>query len=130
MNLPVPANAAPDPAGLPPQNASASEAATTRGAPDIPTSLQGRWGLTPSDCMSQRGDAKGLLVITAGELRFYQSTAVPAADAHADAASINGHFNFTGEKRTWTKFEALKKNGDKLTRTETNPAASYIYAKC
>src|SRR5918996_4286908 len=31
----------------------------------IPASLHGRWGLTPGDCTSTRGDAKGLLVISA-----------------------------------------------------------------
>jgi hypothetical protein len=131
VNLPVPANhATTDPAGLPPQNASAPQAAASQGATDIPPSLQGRWGLTPADCVSRRGDAKGLLVITGGELRFYESRAVPAADAHADSTSINGHFNFTGEGQSWSKYEALKRTGDKLIRTETNAAASYTYAKC
>jgi hypothetical protein len=131
VNLSVPAShAAPDPAGLPPQNASAPQAPAADGATKIPAALQGRWGLTPADCTSTRGDAKGLLVVTADGLRFYESRAVPAADAHADADSINGHFNFTGEGRSWSKFEALKASGNKLTRTETEPAASYTYAKC
>src|SRR6476659_3156800 len=39
---------------------------TPAGAPDaaaaaIPAALHGRWGLTPGDCTSTRGDAKGLL---------------------------------------------------------------------
>ena len=33
-------------------------------------------------------------------------------------------------EQAWTKYEALKRSGDKLTRTETDPAASYTYAKC
>jgi hypothetical protein len=131
VNLSVPANhAAPDPAALPPQNAAAPQVPGPAGAAIIPAALQGRWGLTPADCTSTRGDAKGLLIVSASQLRFYESRAVPAADAHADADSINGHFNFTGEGRSWSKFEALKKSGDKLTRTETDPAASYTYAKC
>jgi hypothetical protein len=135
VNLPLPANdTAPDPAGAPPENrtevSAASSSPAASPAPAIPAALQGRWGLTPADCTSTRGDAKGLLVVTADELRFYESRALPSANVQADAASVGGDFHFTGEGETWTKFEALKRSGDKLTRTETNPAASYTYAKC
>jgi hypothetical protein len=131
VNLPVRANRAePDPAGLPPQNAAAPQPAAPQSTPNIPVSLQGRWGLTPADCTSMSGDAKGLLVVAADQLKFYESRAIPSADVNADGGSITGHFNFTGEGQSWSKFEALKRTGDKLTRTETNPAASYTYAKC
>ena len=96
----------------------------------IPIALQGRWGLTPADCMAGRSDAKGLLVINAGELRFYESRAVPAADIDADADSISGTFAFTGEGQSWTRFEALKVDKGVLTRTETKPTTSFSYAKC
>src|SRR5688572_30753552 len=33
-------------------------------ASTIPASLHGRWGLTPADCTSTRGDAKGLLIVS------------------------------------------------------------------
>ena len=131
VSLPVSANhAEPDPAGLPPQNAAAPQPAAPQSAPKIPANLQGRWGLTPADCTSMRGDAKGLLIVGPDQLRFYESGAIPSADVNADAGSISGHFNFTGEGQSWSKFEALKRTGDKLTRTETSPAASYTYAKC
>jgi hypothetical protein len=96
----------------------------------IPVSLQGRWGLTPADCTSALGDAKGLLVINANELRFYESRAVPTADVDGDANSINGNFIFTGEGQTWTRYVALKVDKGVLTRTETKPTASFSYAKC
>lgn len=131
VNLPVPANhAEPDPAGLPPQNAAAPQPAVPESGSKIPVRLQGRWGLTPADCTSTRGDTKGLLVVAPDQLSFYESRAIPTADVNTDAGSISGHFNFTGEGQNWSKFEALKRTGDKLTRTETNPAASYTYAKC
>ena len=120
---------APSPAGGPPataEPAAAAAASTER----IPASLQGRWGLTPADCTSPFGDAKGLLVVNADELRFYESRAVPSVNAQADSNSVTGDFHFAGEGETWTRFESLKRDGDKLTRTETNPAASYTYAKC
>jgi hypothetical protein len=96
----------------------------------IPAALQGRWGLTPGDCTTSLGDAKGLLVINDRELRFYESRAVPVPGAAADADSISGDFAFTGEGQSWTKYQALKVDGPRLTRTETKPAASFTYAKC
>ena len=131
--LPVPANdTAPSPAGGPPQKQTAP-AAISPAPPSsavIPAALQGRWGLTPADCTTALGDAKGLLVINSGELRFYESRAVPAASAQSDADSISGDFHFTGEGQSWTKYEALKVDKQKLTRTETNPTGSFTYAKC
>jgi hypothetical protein len=96
----------------------------------IPAGLQGRWGLTPADCMPERGDAKGLLVVTSDDLHFYESRAVPAADAVSDGDSISGNFAFTGEGQSWTKYEALKVDKAVLMRTETKPSASFSYAKC
>ena len=134
-NLPAPVNdTAPDPLGGPPTNnvstQTASNVAQAGAAGAIPAALQGRWGLTPADCNSARGDAKGLLVVTAGELRFYESRAAPSPAAEADSDSINGNFRFTGEGQTWTKFETLERKNNTLVRTESNPAASYTYAKC
>jgi len=96
----------------------------------IPAALQGRWGLTPADCTTTRGDAKGLLIVTPDELRFYESRAVPAAGAQAGANSIAGDFAFTGEGQSWTKYESLKVDKNVLTRTETKPTTSFSYAKC
>lgn len=96
----------------------------------IPASLQGRWGLSPGDCMPGRSDAKGLLVISPNELRFYESRAVPAPGVQADTGSISGNFAFTGEGQTWTKYESLKLDKQVLVRTETKPTASFSYAKC
>jgi hypothetical protein len=96
----------------------------------IPAALHGRWGLTPGDCTSTRGDAKGLLIVTPDELRFYESRAVPTGDVEADGNSIAGNFAFTGEGQSWTRYEALKEDKQILTRTETKPSASFSYAKC
>lgn len=128
--------------GLPEVNAAAPSASgeahgdTTPAKPlpaataTMPSALQGRWGLTPADCTSTRGDAKGLLVISGDDLKFYESRAVPADGAHGDSDSFSGDFAFTGEGQNWTKYQALKVKGNVLTRTETNPSASFSYAKC
>jgi hypothetical protein len=130
---PVAVNAdARDPAGGPTGNKSepAAAAPSQSALASLPAGLQGRWGLTPGDCTAPLANAKGLLVVNSGELRFYESRAVPAPDVQTDAGTTSGTFHFTGEGRAWDKFESLQRNGDKLTRTEGNPTASYTYAKC
>lgn len=130
-NAPLPEINAPAPSaiGEPHGNtepAKAAPAATTT----IPASLQGRWALAPADCTAAPAAAKGLLVVTPDDLHFYESSAVPASDVGSDATSIGGNFAFTGDGRSWTKYEALKFANHRLTRTEINPTASFSYAKC
>ncbi|GAA4722406.1 hypothetical protein H9L13_10650 [Sphingomonas lutea] len=136
--LPDIATNAPDPESGPPENASAAaDAAPIPAGADppapgarIPAALQGRWGMVPGDCTSTRGDAKGLLTISADQLRFYESRAVPGSDVEGDGNSVRGTFNFTGEGQEWTRFVTLRAEGNRLTRTESNPTASYNYVKC
>ena len=127
--LPTLNKPAPSPTGAPPANAVA-----TNGQPapvgSIPAAVQGRWGLTPADCTSSLGDAKGLLVVNSSELRFYESRAVPTANADTTADSIGGDFDFTGEGQKWTRYESLEVRDGKLIRTERNPVASFSYARC
>ena len=125
-------NSTPTPEGAPPENETTFEdtAPGTGGAAAIPAALQGRWGLTPADCTSALAKAKGLLIINPGELRFYESRALASPGIQSDNQTIRGNFRFSGEGESWTRFESLKRSGDKLTRTEANPAASYTYAKC
>lgn len=127
--LPDIASRSPSASGEPHMTTTASKAATPTGA-SIPVALQGRWGLTPADCTSARGDAKGLLVAAADHLQFYESNAVPVSAINSDAASIQGNFAFTGEGQKWTRYEAIKAGRNRLMRTEINPAASFSYAKC
>ena len=96
----------------------------------IPASLHGRWGMTPGDCTSTRGDAKGLLVVSADGLKFYESVAKPAGELKISGDSASGDFAFTGEGMTWKKFEALELQDNKLVRTESDPMASFTYARC
>jgi hypothetical protein len=128
--LPAVNEPAPSAMGEPHGNATAPATLVPVPAAKIPAALQGRWGLTPADCMPGRADAKGLLVISAGDLRFYESRAVPAGNIAADADSISGDFAFTGEGQSWTKYQSLQLQKQGLVRTETKPTASFTYAKC
>ena len=99
-------------------------------AAQIPAALQGRWALAPADCEPGRADAKGLMTVLPNELRFYESRArlVKVNDSSSD--SIGGDFAFTGEGMTWSRYQSLKLQGNALVRTETEPVASYTYARC
>jgi hypothetical protein len=121
---------APSAAGEPHGDATVTGEPLPAAAMAIPTQFHGRWGLTPGDCTSTKGDAKGLLVIAPDGLRFYESRAVPGADSDLDSGSISGHFNFNGEGQSWSRYEALRVDGAHLVRTESNPTASFSYAKC
>ncbi|HEX6218205.1 MAG TPA: hypothetical protein VFZ35_02900, partial [Sphingomicrobium sp.] len=83
LPAPLESNAS-DPTGAPPPDNAASPARPGTGpttpAAAIPAFLHGRWGLTPGDCTSTRGDNKGLLTITAERLEFYESRAVPSGN--------------------------------------------------
>ena len=128
--LPEPANASsPSPTGGPPGYASVTNA-TVALPGSIPPALHGRWGLTPADCSAPMGDAKGLLIVTADELRFYESRAGPAANVQTSPDSISGDFGFTGEGQRWTKNQALEVEDGTLIRTERDPVASFRYVRC
>jgi hypothetical protein len=120
--------------GAPPANRAAAEvtqaSAAAEPAVKLPAAMLGRWALAPGDCTSTRGDAKGLLVVAPQELRFYESRAVPTPDVQVDARSAAGTFHFTGEGQRWAKYEALQLQKTMLVRTESNPTASFTYARC
>ena len=86
--------------------------------------------MTPADCTPTRGDAKGLLIVGSGGLQFYESRAVPARNAQQSNDSFSADFTFTGEGQTWSKFQTLTLDDDKLVRTESSPMASFTYVRC
>lgn len=108
-----------------------ASASPVKAAPGkIPASLHGRWGMTPADCSSTRGDAKGLLIVSADGLKFYESVAKPAGDLKTSGTSASGDFAFTGEGMTWKRYEALEIQSNKLVRTESSPMKSFAYVRC
>ena len=108
-------------------NEAAAQSTVSR---SIPAAMHGRWALTPADCTSTRGDAKGLLIVSAHQLKFYESVGKPAGQLETSADSASGDFAFTGEGMSWKKYEALELQGGKLVRTESDPMTSFTYARC
>lgn len=105
------------------------------GASGIPAIAHGRWGLVPADCTSTRGDAKGLLVVDATSLKFYESVARLGEVKERDANGIRAVFAQTGEGMEWTREMGLdvQPGGKTLVRREYGPDAlkgPQDYAKC
>jgi hypothetical protein len=102
---------------------------------EIPATLRGRWGLVPGDCTSTRGDAKGLLTITADKLEFYESVGTLDTIMEAEPARIRATFDFEGEGMTWEREAVLdvEDDGATLIRREYGEDAApgpFRYTKC
>ena len=46
------------------------------------------------------------MIISASDIRFYESRAVPAATCKLTRNSVSGNFDFTGEGQTWTQLRS------------------------
>jgi hypothetical protein len=114
---------------------SASADVETPAARDIPLAIRGRWGLVPGDCTSTRGDAKGLMTITADKLAFYESVGTLDTIMEAAPTRIRASFDFEGEGMTWQREVVLdvQDDGATLIRREYGADAApgpFRYAKC
>lgn len=104
-------------------------------AKQIPVALQGRWGLVPGDCTSTRGDAKGLLTVSASALRHYESVGKLRSVSSATTNSISGTFAYTGEGMNWTRnvMLSVQGNGNSLNFRDSgadSPPSDRTYARC
>ncbi len=95
----------------------------------IPAAFHGRWGMVPGDCTSTRGEAKGLLVIDANELRFYESRAVPRNIELRGPNEWRADLDYTGEGQTWSEktIVTLSNGGKTLRRMADGP---WTYQRC
>lgn len=112
----------------PTEGASAAARANT-----IPEQIQGRWGMVPADCTSTKGDAKGLLVIDATTLKFYESLGRLGAIAETGDTRIRAQFDFTGEGMTWQNEQTLELQDGALLRREAGQDAApgpFKYTRC
>ena len=102
---------------------------------ELPAALRGRWGLVSADCTSTRGDAKGLLTITADQLEFYESVGTLDTIMDAGPNRVRATFDFQGEGMTWQREVVLdaQDDGATLVRREYGEGAApgpFRYAKC
>lgn len=102
---------------------------------EIPEAMRGRWGLVAADCTSTRGDAKGLLEIDAGRLRFYESVGTLDTVMDAEPTRLRATFDFEGEGMTWEREIVLdvQDGGSTLIRREYGEDAApgpFRYSRC
>ena len=95
---------------------------------DIPTQYHGRWGMVAADCISTRGDAKGLIDIGDQTIKFYEAIATLKERRPAIATSFSGLFAFTGEGQSWEKVMTFTRTGDTLKRAEES--GTFTYKRC
>ena len=101
----------------------------------IPAAAQGRWGLVPADCTSTRCDAKGLLIVSATTLTFYESRGTLKKIVAKSGSRLRATFAFSGEGMAWTRDEVLdvQDGGKTLIRREYGEDAApgpFKYARC
>ena len=85
-----------------------ASAAPAEAEKSIPLALRGRWGLVAADCTSTRGDAKGLITISADSLRYYESVAKLGTVTARSDTSLAANFAFSGEGMEWRRDMTLK----------------------
>ncbi|MFA9200554.1 MAG: hypothetical protein ACEQR8_05110 [Cypionkella sp.] len=129
--------AAPAATPSPPATAASPPAPGAAGIPEfgIPPALQGNWGLVAADCTSQRGDAKGLLRISATTLTFYESFGRLGTIKDRGDTSLRADYAFTGEGMEWTRDITLTVSADgksltRLDRGGEEVGGPFIYTKC
>jgi hypothetical protein len=98
----------------------------------IPAAFRGRWGMVPEDCTSTRGDAKGLIQIDAGGMKFFESKGTLTKVTLDAPENFTGTFAFTGEGQSWTSSQNLKLTGSSntLVRSQADVAQSFTYKRC
>ena len=118
-------------------SAASSPRPTGPGIPEfgIPAKLQGQWGLVPGDCTSTRGDAKGLLTVSATSLGFYESRGTLSKIGDRSDTHIRASFAFSGEGMLWNRDEELdlQDDGKTLIRREYGEDAApgpFKYTRC
>ncbi|KQU61723.1 hypothetical protein ASG67_00575 [Sphingomonas sp. Leaf339] len=122
----TPANLMEDPTNsvvpLTPPGSSPTPMASATPVAALPDAYRGRWGMTVADCNPAKADvAKGLMVVAADRLTFYESRATPANIRLDTPARLTTDLNFSGEGQTWTQTATmtLLDDGKTLVREVT-----------
>ena len=98
----------------------------------IPAAFRGRWGMVAADCEPDRSDAKGLITIDSGSIKFYESRGTLTRVTQDAPDSFTGTFAFAGEGMTWTNNQNLKLTGSSntLVRKQSDEAQPFTYKRC
>ena len=117
---------------LTPPNAGPNPAPSPSPIAALPAEYRGRWGLVGNDCVPGRDDAKGLMIVSADALGFYESRGRIEQAVTTRPGTFQLDLAFTGEGQEWNRRETLTllEAGKTLVREEQKPAGSFRYIKC
>jgi hypothetical protein len=123
------------PTAAPPAPAPSPDDSGGRAAESIPRALRGAWGMVPGDCTSTRGDAKGLLRVSATTLTLYESVGRLGAVKDRSENTLRADYAFTGEGMEWMRDITLtaSNGGNTLTRLDRGgeePGGPFTYTRC
>jgi hypothetical protein len=100
----------------------------------MPAAMHGRWGMTANDCDPARSDAKGLLVVGADSLGFYESRATLRKAAALGPDAVRATFAYRGEGMEWEAEDTFRliQDGAVLVRRSTGaePSEPFEYRRC
>ena len=102
------------------------------GAPGttIPARWHGDWAADEAGCREPDAHIEGLTV-SADELRFHESIAVPRRVDRLDADSIRVESDYDGEGRQWTATQVLRlSDGDAALQVDGPDGASMTRIRC
>jgi hypothetical protein len=101
-------------------------------APDFPSAMLGRWGITEADCDPSNNDNKGLMVVNADSVRFYDTQAKLVGAERRSEYTVAADLGFKRDGRKWTARQsfALAGGGTALLRGEQSPVKTYRYGRC
>lgn len=90
------ASASPDPELVTPAASAVLDAS-------VPAALQGRFGLVPADCGPETGGNKGLIQVSANDIRFFESVARIGTVQERTDTRLKAVFAFSGEGMEWNR---------------------------
>ena len=96
----------------------------------IPARWHGYWAANEAGCREPDAHIQGL-TISADELRFHESIALPRSVETLDADSIRVESGYEGEGQQWTATQVLRlSNGDASLRVDGPDGASMTRVRC
>lgn len=134
------ATATPDPELVTPaatatQAAPPPPAATQAPQTSIPAAFQGRFGLVPADCGPETGANKGLIQVSANDMKFYESIARLGTIQERSDSHLKAGFAYAGEGMEWNRTVTMDtRDGGKTVQFEEfgedAPKGARTYTRC
>lgn len=129
--------ATPDPELVTPAAAPAPDSSATPQASDrsIPVAFQGRFGLVAADCGPETGANKGLIQVSASDMKFYESIARLGTVQERSATHLKAGFAYSGEGMEWNRTVTMDtRDGGKTVLFEEfgddAPKGARTYTRC